>query len=126
MRVRSVRGGWFALGLMLAFWLLAGAAQAEEERIAAIRFAGNEVTRDSVLRQQLTIRVGEPLDPAAVEASRQAIMNLGLFTKVTDSVEHTPKGAVVTFTVHEKLYTWLLPRLGRNTDGDISLGGELR
>ncbi|WP_455385812.1 BamA/TamA family outer membrane protein, partial [Acidihalobacter prosperus] len=126
MQCRSLRGGWFALGIVLALWLPACAAQADEIRIAAIRFAGNEVTRESVLRQQLTIRVGEPLDPAAVETSRQAIMNLGLFTKVTDSVEQTPKGAVVTFTVHEKLYTWLLPRLGRNTDGDISLGGELR
>lgn len=121
-----VRAGWLALGLVLLACMMGAAAQAAEVRIAAIRFDGNVVTRDSVLRQQLTIRVGEALDPAAVEASRQAIMNLGLFAKVTDSVEQTPKGAVVTFTVHEKLYTWLLPRLGRNTDGDISLGGELR
>ena len=123
---RSVRGGWLACGFVLVFGLLSAVAQAAQVRIAAIHFAGNAVTRESVLRQQLTIRVGEPLDPAAVEASRQAIMNLGLFTEVTDAVEETPDGAVVTFTVHEKLYTWLLPRLGRNTDGDISLGGELR
>lgn len=122
----AVRAAWLALGFVLAFCTLGSAARADTVRIAAIRFAGNEVTRDSVLRQQLTIRVGEPLDPAAVEASRQAIMNLGLFTKVTDSVKQAPDGAVVTYTVHEKLYTWVLPRLGRNTDGDISLGGELR
>lgn len=118
--------GRIQLMLALLFALVAGVAQAAPPRIAAIRFEGNKVTHAAVLRQQLTIRVGEPLEPAAVEASRQAIMNLGLFTEVTDSVSLTPAGAVVTFTVHEKLYTWLLPRLGRNTDGDISYGGELR
>ncbi|AOU97011.1 hypothetical protein BI364_02430 [Acidihalobacter yilgarnensis] len=94
--------------------------------IGAIRFEGNRVTRDVVLRQQLLIRVGEPLMPSAVETSRQAIMNLGLFVRVQDRVSPMPDGRVaVIFTVKEKTYTWVLPRLGRTADGDISYGGQL-
>lgn len=124
---RMAPGMRLLLALLLAVVATAAqAAQAAQPLIAVIRFEGNKVTHAAVLRQQLTIHVGEPLNLAAVEASRQAIMNLGLFTKVTDSVKRTPAGAVVTFIVHEKLYTWLLPRLGRNVEGDISYGGELR
>lgn len=94
--------------------------------IGAIRFEGNQVTRDSVLRQQLLIHVGQPLKPAAVEASRQAIMNLGLFVRVEDHIEPMAEHRVaVVFSVKEKTYTWGLPRIGRSIDGDISYGGQL-
>lgn len=94
--------------------------------IGAISFKGNQVTRNRVLRQQLLIKVGQPLVPAAVEASRQAIMNLGLFVRVQDHIEPMSDHRVmVVFTVKEKTYTWALPRLGRTPDGDISYGGQI-
>lgn len=116
------------LGLCLALCVLStvAAAPASAPLIGAIRFEGNHVTRASVLRQQLLIRVGEPLVPSRVAASRQAIMNLGLFVRVNDRVEPLSNGRVaVIFAVKEKTYTWALPRLGRNADGDISYGGQL-
>lgn len=104
----------------------ASAAPESASLIGAIRFEGNRVTRGVVLRQQLLIRVGEPLSQPAVEASRQAIMNLGLFVRVEDRIEPMPDRRVaVIFAVKEKTYVWALPRLGRNNDGDISYGGQL-
>lgn len=118
--------GLLGLCFALCAWIPAAAATAADPLIGAIRFEGNHVTRDAVLRQQLLIRVGEPLVAARVAASRQAIMNLGLFVRVEDRVEPLPNGQVaVIFTVKEKTYTWALPRLGRNADGDITYGGQL-
>ncbi len=103
-----------------------GWATETSEKIIAIRFVGNKITRDSVLRQQLTIHVGQPFNAAQVAASRQAIMNLGLFSSVSDSVKHTPKGVIITFIVHEKIYTWGYPLLSRDINGNISYGGQIQ
>ncbi|SEK49521.1 BamA/TamA family outer membrane protein [Ectothiorhodospira marina] len=94
--------------------------------ISEIRFEGNRVTRESVMRQELTIRGGDPLDAQALEHSRQALMNMGLFRSVASRVEVTDGEAEVIFSVSEKYYIFPLPRLSRTSDGDIRYGGDLR
>ncbi len=94
--------------------------------VSEIRFEGNRVTREAVLRQELLIREGEPATLELVEASRQSIMNLGLFKDVEADVDNQPEGLVVTFHLTEKYFYFALPRLNRSSDGDIRYGGELR
>lgn len=97
-----------------------------EARIAAIRFEGNEVTRERVLRQELTVQVGDRVDPERIERSRQAIMDLGLFKSVRWSLEDAPEGKVLTYTVEEKYYVLPLPLVDADPDGSYSYGGEVR
>ncbi len=101
-------------------------AQTSAPLVSEIRFEGNRVTRESVLRQELLIREGEHATPERIEASRQSIMNLGLFKNVETDVDTQPDGLVVTFHLTEKYFYFALPRLNRSSDGDIRYGGELR
>lgn len=112
-----------ALLLLLALLGAATAAAQEEETLAAIRFAGNEVTNERVLLQEMVIHVGDPIDPARIERSRQAIMNLGLFKSVTATLE---EGNVLLITVVERFYILPLPLLDVRPEGDYSYGAELR
>jgi outer membrane protein insertion porin family len=94
--------------------------------VEEIRFEGNKVTRDIVLRDELYFHKGDPFNKEKFIKSRQSIQNLGLFKWVYARAERGKKGVIVTYTVSEKWYLIPIPRLGRNADGDISYGGELR
>lgn len=94
--------------------------------VVEIRFEGNRVTREPVLRQELLLQEGDPANPEVIEASRQSLMNMGLFKDVTAETEIVDDGAVVTYRFTEKYFYFLLPRLNRSADGDIRYGGELR
>lgn len=122
-RRRSVGG--LARVLFWAGLLLSWPSHAEQ-RLAEIRFVGNEVTRPEILLQELSIHVGDVIDLARVEESRQAIMDLGLFKRVDAQVLPGEAGPILQFTVSEKHYVLPVPRLNRNADGDISYGVQLR
>lgn len=94
--------------------------------IEEIRFEGNRVTREIVLREELYFQKGDPFSKEKLIKSRQSIQNLSLFKWVDARAERGKEGVIVTFTVAEKWYIIPIPRLGRNADGDISYGGELR
>lgn len=119
-----------ALMLLLAAGFTPGAraagSPAGEPVIAQIRFAGNDRTRDRVMLQEMLVHVGDPADPALIERSRQAIMDLELFKSVRADLLPHPDGRTLLITVDEKYYTLPLPVLGRNADGDITYGVELR
>lgn len=96
-------------------------------RIEAIVFEGNRVTRESVLRRELAVVEGQPADPARIEASRQALMDLGLFRSVEVELEELPEGGQrLRFVLREKRYLLPIPRLDGNVDGDYSYGAQLR
>ncbi|MHB1950817.1 MAG: BamA/TamA family outer membrane protein [Acidiferrobacteraceae bacterium] len=108
--------------------LVAGLSSARAlalERNVAIRFVGNKVTRPSVMLQEMTIHVGDPVSRRKIAASRQAIMNLGLFRSVRTKLLPAPNGKILQVSVREKYYILPLPRLSRNADGDISYGGAV-
>ncbi|HET9123048.1 MAG TPA: BamA/TamA family outer membrane protein [Acidiferrobacteraceae bacterium] len=95
------------------------------DRIVAIQFVGNHTTRASVMLQQMTIHVGDPVDMRRVEASRQAIMNLGLFKSVHAKLLPAPGGQILQISVKEKYYVLPLPKVSRNANGDISYGADV-
>lgn len=95
-------------------------------RIIAIRFVGNKITKSSILRQQMWIHVGDPVNARLIARSRQAILNLDLFQSVRTRLRAVAGGDVLTVIVRERYYILPIPRLSRDANGDISYGGELR
>src|SRR5690606_31398303 len=69
--------------------------------------------------------VGDPADPEAIERSRRAILNLGLFRKVRITPEQRPDGVVLHVLLDEKRYFLPVPRLDASADRDYSFGAQL-
>ncbi len=103
----------------------APAGSAPAPVITAIEFAGNRVTNPKILRYEILVKEGDIADPALIERSRQAIMDLGLFVSVDATIEQRDDGIVVRFIVKEKYYILPVPKLNRDDDNKISLGAEL-
>jgi len=93
--------------------------------ITAIEFVGNRVTKPKILRYEIMVKEGDVADPVLIESSRQAIMDLGLFTSVVASVEPREDGNVLRFTVKEKYYILPVPKLDRDDDNNFSIGAEI-
>lgn len=129
-------------GLLLAFWLLAGAAAAQGPEpelapapaippaptgvIRSIDFAGNDVTQPQTMLREMVIKVGDPADPVAIERSRQGIQDLGLFRSVDVRQAAVEGGVALTFVVEEKWYILPIPRLDANSEGENAYGVSLR
>lgn len=93
--------------------------------IVAIEFTGNKVTRAKILRQEMTVKEGDVADPVQIEISRQAIMDLGLFTSVHAHVEPRADGVVLRMAMKEKYYILPVPKLNRDDDNNFSYGAEI-
>ena len=93
--------------------------------IVAIEFMGNKVTREKILRQEMTIKEGDPADPVHIEISRQAIMDLGLFTSVRAHLEPSEGGVLLRIVVKEKYFILPVPKLNRDDDNNFSYGAEI-
>lgn len=126
--------------LLLLLCGLAGSAGAQEQagpapdaqgaeaqpRIVAIQFVGNEVTQPRVMLREITLVPGDPADPARIEASRQAILDLGLFRSVEASLTPTADGVILVFELREKLYFLPFPRFDAKDSGEYAYGAQLR
>lgn len=94
--------------------------------ITEIRFVGNDVTRERILRQEMVVSEGDVADPLLIERSRQAIMDLGLFTSVRATLEpHPQRGRTLVIVVKEKFYVLPIPKLNRDDENNFSVGAEL-
>lgn len=93
--------------------------------IVAIEFVGNKVTREKILRQEMTLKEGDPADPVQIEISRQGIMDLGLFTLVRADLEPREGGQLLRITVKEKYFILPVPKLNRDDDNNFSYGAEI-
>ncbi len=97
-----------------------------DDIITEIRFVGNRVTRERILRQEMVVSEGDVADPLLIERSRQAIMDLGLFTAARTALEpHPERGRTLVVTVKEKFYILPMPKLDRDDENNISVGAEL-
>ncbi len=121
--------------MLSLLWLAPVLAQEEVDvpLLDDIRFVGNEVTRQEVLRQELTVHEGQPFTPAQIERSRQALMNLGLFKKVQAELLHEQGKHILQFRLDERFYILPLPSLDYRPDfladevaTNYTYGGELR
>lgn len=96
-----------------------------------IRYEGNDVSQSAMLNREIFIAEGDVFDEALVEKSRQAIMDLGLYKRVSYSVQYADITATaspdeaqyvdVTFSLSEKYYVLLIPR-ARIDDEDKKVG----
>ncbi len=93
-----------------------------------LAISGNTKTDDRIIAQEVTIPAnGATFTDEDAEKSRQAIMALGLFEKVEVALNQSAEQPVLNITVKEKKHDWyILPRLNRNGDGDITLGADWR
>ena len=89
-----------------------------------VQFEGNRVTRDSTLRQFISLQPGDSCSAEKLLASRQGIMNSGLFRSV--DVRFDNSDGIVTFKVRERHYKLPIPRFDRTSDGELRIGGQLR
>lgn len=94
--------------------------------VVEIVIKGNETTQNEIILQEMTLGIGDLPLPMAMEVSRQAIQDLGLFKSVKLYTEQVPKGRRLIIEVKEKLYLLPVPRLKRNADGDVKYGAQLR
>lgn len=117
---------WRLIALLFGL-LVAVKAVAAPPQVAELRFEGNKTTRVSTLEREVAVEVGAPLVMADVDASVQALMDLGLFREVRAEVKPLADGQVaVLFRIREKRFVIAAPRVEGNADGDRSYGGQLR
>ena len=93
--------------------------------ITRIEFVGNRVTQPKILLQEMLVKEGDIADPALIERSRQAIMDLGLFVAVQAVVEPGSDGSVLRIILKEKYYILPVPKLNRDEQNNFSLGAEI-
>lgn len=126
--VRAIRSSCIALLLALGpspgAWVCA--APGEDPRVVAIRIVGNDVTRPKVILREMALDVGDSADAVAIENSRQAILDLGLFREVAIDMETEGDGVALVIHVREKRYFLPIPRLDGNSEGDYSYGAQIR
>lgn len=125
------------VGAVVAPWLLAcaqavaaqaapEAAVADARVIRSIAFEGNDVTQPSVMLREIVIKQGDAADAVAIERSRQAIQDLGLFRSVEVRESPADGGVAVTFVVEEKWYILPIPRVDANSEGESGAGISVR
>jgi outer membrane protein assembly factor BamA len=112
------------LALLIAL-LAPWPALADWPRVVEIAFEGNAVTRESVLLREMALAVGDPASPEAIERSRQAILDLGLFREVHVSSEPAGEGVRLRVRLREKRYFLPVPRIDASSDRDYSFGAQL-
>lgn len=93
--------------------------------VEQIEFIGNEKTQNETLLQELTFGIGDEITHHDLAQSTQAILNLSLFSNAAIEFKSAFDNTVLV-TVKEKRYNFILPRLSRNGDGDITLGATWR
>jgi outer membrane protein insertion porin family len=73
-------------------------------RVERIDIRGNTMTKDKVVRRELTLQPGEPFDTRKIQRSREKVMNLGFFedVKVTTEPGSTPAEQVLVLEVQER------------------------
>ncbi len=78
--------------------------EGEPARIGQIHIAGNERTREKVIRRELTVRPGDLYQTSEIIASQRKVANLGFFNgpSVEFSESRVPSDIDLTFTVEER------------------------
>ncbi len=97
-----------------------------DRTIDSIVFSGNKVTRRQVLLREIDQQINTPCSIDQIVDSTQGIMDLGLFKSVYAELALKDDGLQLQFTVKEKLYFLLLPRVSRTSDAEIRGGAQLR
>ena len=65
----------------------------QSSEISSISFEGLKKTRESFVRRYLTVQVGDQVDTALLEANRQRLVNLEMFSDVKYTISESAEGA---------------------------------
>ena len=93
--------------------------------VVEIEVLGNAKTQARFVIKWARIEIGQPLNQAMLDLTRQRILNRELFEEVTVIAVASGDKVKIVITLVEKRYTLILPRLSRNSDGDIKVGLQL-
>ena len=123
--MRGVSARWIS-GMIFCILSLVS-TQIRAQVVDEIRIEGEPKTRPEVIIQEMLLQVGDSFSESAMQKSSQLILDLGLFRKVDIRREFEDGRLILLVTVKEKKHDWyILPRLDRNSDGDITLGANWR
>ena len=107
-----------ALGLGWPLWSMAASQTLER-----IEITGNIKTRPLTILRELPFEPGDAIDSEDIDQATQAVKDLGLFERVEIKTSSTSDGKVVAvIEVKEKRFNFILPKINRNGDGDITTG----
>lgn len=95
--------------------------------IAEIKIEGNEKTQEKWVLKWANIHPGQRLSLQMMENALRELRDTTLFKQIDFATAIRADGdLLLTITLQEKYYTLLLPRLSRNSDGNIKAGIQLR
>ena len=109
MRPRPGRAAGLWSGLLLAA-LAAGAEPPDAaaalapwagRTVTAVDLAGRDVTREHVIRREIRVAAGQPLDPDTVLEDLQRLRDLGIFAEAEAGAAADGEGVRLTYTVRE-------------------------
>lgn len=102
-------------------------ALVQAQIVDEIRLVGDPKTRPEVVIQEMLLQVGDEFSEQAMQKSSQLILDLGLFRRVDIRREIENGRLILMVTLTEKKHDWyILPRVDRSSDGDITLGANWR
>lgn len=97
------------------------------EPITQFRFSGNRKTRASYILLESGLEAGQIITIERLQYAMQELRDTDLFKEIRFQAERLENGEVTLhIIVAERFYWLLLPRLSRNSDGDIKAGARLR
>lgn len=93
--------------------------------VSKIVISGNDKTQTRFILKWSELRPGQVLTRADIKTAQQNILDTGLFKRVDINTIEYGEQVQVNIDLEEKYYTLLLPRLSRNSNGDIKSGVKL-
>jgi len=95
--------------------------------IDQFRISGNVKTQRKHLLKWSELRIGQKLTIPALKNAQQELRDTDLFKTIRFQTETIENGELTLHIIVEERRSWLLlPRLSRNSDGDIKTGLRLR
>jgi outer membrane protein assembly factor BamA len=127
---RNFTAKFLAIGLSILFVFHISLSIADTSLsglpLAQIEVEGNDKTQTRWVLKWAEISVGDVIDHSKLNHARQNILDTGLFKQVTLRTELRQSRPVLIIKLEEKYYTLLLPRISRNSNGDVKLGINLK
>jgi len=74
----------------------------KREKIAEIRIKGNDRIEEDAIRQVLTIKTGDVLNPKDINDQLKAVYKMGYFDDIRIEAQTVPQGKIITVIVTEK------------------------
>src|SRR3989304_3565648 len=102
MRTKSPYVLFFRILITLFFTLSLTRIGFCQENIIRIDIEGNRRIETSLIRINISAKVGDPLSQETVSNDIKKIYKLGFFDDVSAEVEKTPQGGILIYNVKEK------------------------